>query len=151
MSRTTNYFKVLLANGIINFDDPAGGGDEFRIILMQPGFVFDRASHVTYGDVSPNEIAGGTGYSVGGNLLVHHDLIQDDVLNAAIKSWNNAQWTAAGGNIVAGSAIIYDETVAAPVNNPIVGVINFAGTLTTQDGGTFTIANIAIAIRDRQA
>lgn len=144
MSRSSNYFKYLLALGVIDF-----ANDDFNIILMQPGFAFDRAAHQVYADVIGSEHAAGTGYTTGGQLLTGVGVDNNATHNATIVTWNNPAWTAAGGSIITSGAIIYDDTIDDPAIDPIVGYINFNGTLTIIDGGTFTIANVFAAIRDR--
>lgn len=141
-SLTTNRIKELLALGLIDFNTHA-----FRIILMEPGFSFSRATHMAYTDVSAYELPTAFGYTVGGALLAGVSVTRSDIVNAAIVAWNNASWLAAAGNIEACGAIIYDDTVAAPTVDPVVGFIDFNGSIITYDGGNFTVANIAVAVR----
>lgn len=144
MSRTPNLLKVLLAQGAIDFEN-----DTFQIILMQPGFIFNRASHGLYADVIANELADGNGYSAGGETLLGVSVDQDDVANAGIITWNNMNWTAAGANLETAGAIIYNDTLVAPNADAIMTYINFGETITILDGGNFTLANIFMAILDR--
>ena len=65
------------------------------------------------------------------------------MLNATAVTWNNVVWTAAGGNLQACGAIILDVTLA---NDPVVGFIDFGGTMTAYSGGALTVANIAVAL-----
>ena len=69
----------------------------------------------------------------------------DNVNNECVTSWNNMSWVASGGNIESDGALIYDDTVASPVIDPIVGYIDFGETILTLDGGTFTITAIEVA------
>ena len=144
MSRTPNLLKVLLAQGAIDFEN-----DTFQIILMQPGFTFNRASHGLYANVIANELANGNGYNAGGETLLGVSVDQDNVENAGIITWNNMNWTAAGGNLEAAGAIIYNDTLIAPNEDAIMTYINFGETITILDGGNFTLANIFMAILDR--
>ena len=139
-SQVANNWKETSAYGTHNFNS-----DAFKIILMEPGFSFDRANHEIYADVSAFELPTAYGYTAGGQALAGVAITNDAVLAAAIVSWNNASWVIAGGDLQASGAIIYDDTIAAPDIDPIVGFIDFGGTLTTYNGGTFTIANIAVA------
>lgn len=140
-SVTANNFKELLAYGIIDFSS-----DTFNIILMQPGFAFSITAHEEYADVLAFELPTQYGYTVGGQALAGVVITNDPVLSAATIEWNNPAWVVAGGNLQACGAIIYDVTVVAPDNQPIVGFIDFGGTMTTYNGGTFTVANPAVAI-----
>ena len=139
-SQIANNWKELLAYGTPDYDN-----DIFKIILMQSGFSFSRSAHEEYADVSAFELPTAYGYTAGGSVLAGVSIVNDPVTASAQISWNNISWIAAGGNIQACGAIIYDDTIAAPDADPIVGFIDFLSTLTTYNGGTFTIANILVA------
>lgn len=139
-SQTANNFKELLAYGIIDFN-----ADAFKIILMGPGFAFSRATHEVYADVTIFELSTALGYTHGGQALAGVSIVNDAVLAATIISWNNPSWVVAGGDLQASGAIIFDDTVAAPDIDPLIGYIDFGGILTTYNGGTHTIANVAVA------
>lgn len=140
-SQISNECRELMGSAIINFNS-----DTFKIILMEAGFTFSKASHEKYADVLADEVANGVGYTTGGATLAGVALTRSDVLNALTVTWTNVSWTAAAGNIEASGAIIYDDTVAAPVADPIIGYIDFGGNKLTYDGGVLTIANIAVKI-----
>lgn len=137
-SQASNKFKLTLLKGDIDFDT-----DVFKIILMASGFTFNRVSHSQYSDVSASELPTANGYTVGGNTLAGVSVTQDDTENQGEVTWNNTSWVAAGGAIVASGAIIYDDTVTSPAD-VLVGYIDFGGDVTTNDGGTHTISNIAV-------
>ena len=138
-TQTTNNYKLLLLKKFIDFS-----ADTFKIILMKKGFSFSVAGHPAYADVLAFEMAAAYGYTTGGETLAGEIITQDDINNEAVVAWNNVYWTITGGNIEADGAIIYDDTLAAPTIDPIIGYIDFGGTILTLDGGTFTIANIAV-------
>ena len=138
-SQTANNYKELLAIKIIDYVV-----DTFKIMLMEPGFAFSRSTHELYADVSIFELPTALGYTAGGATLAGITITNDAVLSAAIMEWNNIMWAVAGGELQAGGAIIYDDTVAAPDIKPVIGFIDFGSTMTTYDGGTFTVANIAV-------
>jgi len=129
----SNNCKYLLMTAGIDF-----GADVFKVILMKAGFAFARATHDTYADVSADELATGGGYTVGGQTLAGVAVTRNDGANNVTALWNNPSWLAAGGDIVAQGAIIFDDTLAS---KPVVGFIDFGAALTTYSGGTFTIAN----------
>lgn len=137
----SNKFKELLLKKVID-----GANDTFKIILMQKGFAFNRASHNGYADVSSEELANGYGYTTGGATLAGVSITKDDVNNVGKMTWNNASWLATGGNLEADGAIIYDDTVTTPTADPVVGYIDFSSTQLVYDGGTFTVASIAVVI-----
>lgn len=139
-SQVANNWKETSTYGTQNFS-----ADTFKCILMEPGFAFSRSAHEVYADVLAFELPTAFGYTVGGSNLAGVAIVNDAVLAAAIVSWNNLSWVVAGGDLQTSGAIIFDDTIAAPDIDPIVGFIDFGGTLTTYNGGTFTIANIAVA------
>lgn len=139
-SQIANNWKETSVYGTNNFSS-----DSFPIILMEPGFAFSRSAHEIYADVSAFELPTVYGYTAGGIVLAGVTITNDAVLAATIVSWNNAVWTVTGGDLQSSGAIIFDDTIAAPDIDPIVGFIDFGGTLTTYNGGAFTIANIAVA------
>lgn len=129
----SNNCKYLLMTAGIDF-----GADVFKVILMQAGFAFSRATHDDYSDVSANELPTGSGYTVGGQVLAGVTVTRDDGANITVAAWNNPSWLAVAGDIVAQGACIFDDTLASKA---LVGFIDFGAALTTYTGGTFTIAN----------
>lgn len=142
-SYTSNKIKELLWEKVIDANN-----DTFKIALMASGFAFNRATHSTWSDVSSSEVADGSGYTTGGNSLTGNTVTKDDTENQGILSFNNTSWTMSGADLTTVGAIIYDDTIASPVADPIVAYIDFSGAQTTYDGGTFTIANISIPLGD---
>ena len=134
-----NNFRVLLAQGSVDFD-----ANTFKAIAMKEGFVFNRATHDLYSDVSTYEQGTGFGYTVGGVTLSGVSIAQNDTDNRADITWDNITWTASGGDVgpLAGVIILNDSLT----NDPVVGYINFSGAYTVADGGTATIANVRIRI-----
>lgn len=141
-STASNKIKYLLATKIIDF-----ANDTFKIILMQSGFSFNVDTHHGYSDVSASELATANGYTAGGATLAGVAVTEDDTDNRTEITWSNKSWTASGGSIgPTPGAIIYDDTVAAPIAKPVVGYIDFGGDQTQADGGTATISNIEVRI-----
>lgn len=134
-----NNFRVLLAQGSVDFD-----ANTFKAIAMKEGFIFNKASHDLYADVSTSEQGTGFGYTVGGATLSGVAVAQNDTDNRADITWNNITWTASGGDVgpLAG-VIIYDDSISG---DPIVGYIDFGGAYTVADGGTATVANVRVRI-----
>ena len=141
-SQVANNWKELLLYGVPDMDN-----DTYKIALMEPGFAFSRAAHEEYADISGFELPTLYGYTVGGATLAGVAITNDAVLAAGIVTWNNASWLVALGNLQAAGAIVYASSIVAPDTAPIVGYKDFGGTITTYDGGTYTIANIAFAIQ----
>jgi len=121
----------------------------FQIILMQAGFVFDRAAHHAYADVIGSELATAFGYTAAGITLSGVALTVDDSLNLAKLAWSNVQWNATGGSLVASGAIIYDDTTATPghdYTDAIVAWIDANGTIIASDGTPMFIQNINVEL-----
>ena len=51
-----NNFRVLIAQGSVDFD-----ANTFKAIAMKEGFIFNKATHDLYADVSASEQATGFG------------------------------------------------------------------------------------------
>jgi hypothetical protein len=137
-SKLANNFLEQLLKKEIDFD-----ADDFKIILMASGFVFNRVTHAEYADVSGSELATAYGYTAGGLSLSGVAVSQDDTANAGVVTWGNASWTISGGNITASGAIIYDDTHAS---DHIVGYIDFGGDQTCLDGGVASVATPTVRI-----
>ena len=121
--------------------------DSFKIILMASGFAFDRDTHHGYADVSASELATGYGYIQNTKTLAGVVVTEDDVDNRTEITWNDVTWTAVGGAIgPTPGAIIFDDTVAAPTADPIMGYIDFGTEQTQASGGVATISNIEFRI-----
>ena len=133
---SSNRWKFELLKGTVD-----GDTDSFKIILMGTGFIFNVVTHGTYTDVLGSELATGSGYTAGGSVLAGQAVTQNDTTNKGRIDFNNVSWIAAGGSIVASGAVIYDDTHASDI---VVGYVDFNGDQTTLDGGTFTIANVAV-------
>lgn len=141
-SGPSNKLKFLLMRKVIDF-----ANDTCKIILMANGFTFDKDTHHGYANVSANELANGYGYTTGGVALANAAVNEDDTNDRANVVWDNANWTANGGNIgPTPGAIIFDDTVTTPTADPIVGYIDFGGNQTQADGGVLTIANIEVRL-----
>jgi len=141
-SIASNKVKYLLATGVILFQSHS-----FKIILMATGFVFNKDTHHVYADVLASELPTGFGYTQGTKVLAGVVVTEDDTDDRTEVTWTNPSWTAAGGSIgPTPGAIIYDDTVAAPVVDPIVGYIDFSGDQTQADGGIATISNVEFRV-----
>ena len=111
--------------------------DVYKMILMKPGFVFDKANHHCYADVSASEMITAFGYTVGGSVLAGVSLTIDDVEERAELAWNNIQWTATGGILTISGAIIIDDTLnTAGGDDYDDGIISYKEAAVTAEDGT---------------
>ena len=141
-TEASNKLKFLLASKAIDF-----ANDTCKIILMANGYTFNKDTAHGYANVSANELANGYGYTTGGATLANKTVTEDDTDDRCEVTWDNANWTANGGNIgPTPGAIIYDDTPTTPQADPIVGYIDFGGNQTQASGGVLTIANIEVRI-----
>lgn len=133
----SNHYKAELHRGNIAYPT-----DTFKIILMATGFTFNKDTHATLSGVSASELAGGNGYTTGGQTLANVDItnIEDDTNDRSDITWDDVTWTASGGDIgPSPGAIIYDDTTT---DDTVVGYIDFGGDKTATDGGTFVVSNV---------
>lgn len=137
-SRLANNFLEQLLKKELDFDS-----DTFKCILMASGYVFNRATHVAYSDVSASELPTANGYTAAGATLSGITVAQDDTANAGTATWSNVSWTVVTANLTASGAIIYDDTHASKY---IIGYIDFGGDQTTLVGGTATIVAPKVSI-----
>jgi hypothetical protein len=137
----SNEFKDLLFRKIVDLDN-----DTVKIALMAAGFSFARATHNIYADISASELGTANGYTVGGASLTGSTITRNDTTNEVDATFNNASWTATGGDIEAQGAILYDTTVVSPVVSPVIGYIDFGGSQIAYVGAPFVVANIKITI-----
>lgn len=137
----SNEFKDLILRKVIDF-----ANDTFKGILMEAGFAFDRANHDVYADISAQELPTLSGYTVGGITLSGVTITRNDTTNLVTVTWNNASWTASGGDIIAQGLLIFDDTVSSPVVDPVVGFIDFGSPLTAYDTGNLVVTNVAVEV-----
>lgn len=133
----SNKFKRALMNKEIDMDT-----DVFKIALMNTTFAFNPVTHGQWSDVSSSEIAAGNGYATGGKTLLSGELVQNDLTNKGVMTWQNAEWEAVGGDIAdTGAAIIYDDTHA---NKVVLGCSDFGVNYATVQGMSLKFVSIAL-------
>jgi hypothetical protein len=128
VSTVSNHFKYQVMKSEIDFST-----DEFRTILMQDSFAFDKDAHATYLLVSGEEIPTGNGYTARGIELLSGELTEDDTNDKGSMVWSyNPTWTATGGSIgPAGAAVVFDETSS---DDTVIGCIDFGADYTATEG-----------------
>lgn len=109
------------------------GSDTLKIALTNTAPV--AASHTVLGDI--NEIAGGNGYTAGGNAAAQSSSAQSGgVYTLALN--DPATWTASGGAIGPFRyAVLYNATPTSPLK-PLIGWWDYGTSVTLNDGETFT-------------
>ncbi|MCK5605905.1 hypothetical protein KAR91_28670 [Candidatus Pacearchaeota archaeon] len=142
-----NSYKVMLMKGQIHATDKAGTGavDVFKIILMQSGFVFDKDNHNAYADVIASEIPNGNGYTTGGITLSGVGLVVNNTDDRADLTFNNAQWDAVTGSLVASGAILYDDTTDSATEDYTDAIVSYkdaGGDITATPGTPIIVQSI---------
>ena len=125
--------KEYEGDGTIDYD-----ADTFKMAL------YLSTSNVATTSVDPiasatNQVATAFGYTAGG-VTVAATWIE----SAGTVTFDVADgvWTASGGDLTARFAVIYDDTVAAPVAKPIIAhclLDSAPADVTATDGNTFTV------------
>jgi len=137
VSTLSNHAKKQIMDAEIDF-----GSHEFRCILMDTAFAFDKDTHATYGDVSANELAAGNGYSLSGEVLSSGELTEDDSNDRGRMTWGNITWTASGGSIGAtGAAVVVGFGSS---DDTVVGCIDYGSDYTVADGSSFQLQSLAV-------
>ena len=139
-----NNFKLALGQGLINF----ASGD-FRVILMNSAFAFDRDTHATYGDISTDELAAGNGYAqITKALTATEAWAQDNAADKAAITWANPTWEASTGSLgPTGAAVVLQYNSGTPAGSIIVGCIDFGEDITVTDGVSFQLQNMGFDLR----
>ena len=127
-------FFYLMAKGSVDLDT-----DTLKIILMDTGFTYARATHHLYADVSADELGAGNGYLQKTEAMAGISISRNDTLYKVTITWTNPAWTASGGAIgPSPGAFILVENID---DDPLVCYIDFGGEGTEPDGGVFTISS----------
>jgi len=133
-TKVCQNFLYVMSKGNVDLDT-----DSLIWILMDTGFVYDRATHHEYADISASELATGNGYTVKNKAASGISITRNDTLYKVTITWSNPSWTASGGAIgPSPGAFLLNDTVT---DDPLVCYIDFGGEGTEPDGGVFTIAN----------
>lgn len=134
-----NAFKYYALDQVFN-------GATVKLLLMATGFTFDIDAHDGYGDVSGSELANGFGYVTGGQTLTGYALAVDDVNDRADATWDDASWTAAGGDIGPSPAALPYIDSDAVTPDVVIGDIDFGSDQTATDNGTFDVTGITVRV-----
>lgn len=128
--------KEYIGDGTIDLD-----GDSFKVAL------FLSTSNVATTSINAlatatNEHANGNGYTTGGVALSTVTWTESSGTITFDAADMTDAWTASGGSIVCRFAVLYDDTVIAPVADPIIAhclLDNSPADITVTDSNTLTI------------
>ncbi len=134
----SNHYFYMLGTGKIDFS-----ANVYKAILMKTTFVFDKDADGTYAAVSADELATANGYTNGGQTLTGVSVVENDTTDSCIITWTAPVWTASGGAITHGGAIIFDDT-----SSDDTVIFHLAsGTITVGDGATYSIDPLGVEIK----
>lgn len=147
-NQSSNIFKEMLWKGQIT-----ALTDTFKIILLQPGFVFNKDTHKGYAEVvaAGGELPTANGYTVGGVALAGIVVDHDPATDQGYVTWNNVTWYATTGSLLTSGAIIFDDSTATPGDDHTDVVVSYkdaGGTLTAVAGTPIIITGIKELIYD---
>jgi hypothetical protein len=137
----SNHYKHELHAGNIDFD-----ADTFHMALMASGFSFDPDAHANWSDVSAGELAAGSGYTAGGQVMAGVAISEDDANDRSDVTWSNVTWTASGGNIGPSPGVMIYKNTGTASTSTIVGYVPFGQELTAFDGNPFTVQNPTVRL-----
>ena len=143
-NQVPNTTKLMLWKGQINLTDV------YRIILMVPGFTFNRDAHHCYADVSASEVASAYGYTQKTKTLANISGVVNDTLDRCEISWDNVQWDASGGDIQTSGAIIINDSTDSgdDYTDAIISYKDAGGTITAVDTTPLVISSIKETLGD---
>ena len=113
--------------------------DTIKCALVTSLASYDQDTTDYWNDLSGSEVANGNGYTTGGVTLTSKSVSYDAATNRNRFRATIPAWTATGAGFSAVGAVIYKDTAGASTTDPILCVIDFGGTQTANNGGTFTI------------
>lgn len=116
-------------------------GGTFTMALMAAGFAFDPDIHLNWSDISANELAGGSGYTSGGQNLAGVQVTKDNANNRNDVTWTSVTWTAAGGTIGPSPGAVIRRNTGVASTSTIVGFLDFLGNLSAAAGVPFVVLN----------
>lgn len=127
-------FKSLLMEGVI---DLATGGDTLKVTL-HTGYTPAQA-HDEWADVSATEYGTGVGYTAGGKTLGSQTVSTNTTDHRGEFDGADTAWTSLGPLTPAtpSHAILWDDTPATPITDPLIGYWELGTTAT--NGGDYTL------------
>ncbi len=136
-STMSNRYLLAKSSGEIN-----EATDDYKAVLLNTSFVFDRDTHDTYADISSSEISGVNGYTTGGMDLTKDPpgVTRDDSNDWVVLSFADLVITPSGGNVGPfGAVAIIDDTHSDKV---VMGVVDLGEDVTATSGAPFTLTDI---------
>lgn len=126
-----NNFKEEVMEGVF---DLATAGDTIKVILVS-GHTPDIDTHTAYADVSADEYATGSGYTVGGETLAGQDVTQNNTADRGEFDATDLTWSSLGplSPATPSDCIMYSVTAS----NKLIAYWELGVTAT--NGGNYTL------------
>ena len=123
-----------MVDGIIDLKN-----NTFKVTLHGPQFLASVDTHTVFADVV-DELATGTGYTNGGQILTNVTLSLDYA--TVTFDCDDPTWTATGGDLTAHYFVIRKDGTVSAVVNPLIGY----GRLDTTPAGVTALAGHPLSI-----
>jgi hypothetical protein len=118
--------------------------DEFRVILVTPDYIPDKANDKSRLDISDFEVPDSAGYSRGG-VVVDVSMTNDTLNNRVEVILNGNTWKFA--SITASGAVYYKSRGGSSSNDDLICYVQFAQPVSSVDGN-FTVTSSRIRIQN---
>lgn len=128
MAVTAKYYGPFfqsLFNKEVDFDT-----DTIKGMLVN-GYTFDQDAH-RYKSSITSEVASGNGYTTGGATVSSPAVGYTGATNVVALSGGNLSWP--GSTFNATGMVLYDSTPATDATRPVIGYVDFGGTLSPSAG-----------------
>lgn len=123
-----NNAKLKMMDGTIDLDS-----HNFKIILLNSSHAFN-AAHTQLSDVTANQLATANGYTQNAKALSGISLTQSG--GTVTFDASDVSWTAAGGDITASYAVVYDDDTTGDL---LLFNLSFSAPETAGTGTNFNI------------
>ena len=114
----------------------------FKMLLVTSSYTADKDTHTTRADVT-NQITG-TGYTAGG-VIIACAVAKNTTLDRVTLTFDAATWPAS--TLTAAGAVIYVDRNDEPVDDYLVGYIDFGGDVSST-AATFTVGQSIITLQN---
>lgn len=124
-----NQLSNLLADGVVDFES-----DTFKLVLTNTA---PNVANTTLSDIT--QLANGNGYTTGGLTVANPTTTLTGASTAVLG--DAVEWTASGGSIGPFRYwVLYDDTVASPVADPLICFWDHGSAITITNGGKIKVS-----------
>ncbi len=116
--------------------------DAFYHVLLNSSHTFTATNNILT-DISTNQLSTANGYTQatgGGTGKALASITWVESSGTVTFDAADTTWTASGGSIAADDVVLFDDTVASPIVDPLLCSVDFGGTQTAGDGTNFLVS-----------